>query len=131
VPYKINEHEMQAVSSLNAPRRYEHFLKRIADWEEVWTLKSDDGFIGLGDEEGNKGIPFWPHPRHAEQYAAQLPTRYQATLIGLSDFINKWLSGMEKDGMKVFVFPVPDMQGLVVEPERVRADLSEELKLYE
>jgi hypothetical protein len=131
MPYTINEHEMKAVSALDGVARYAHFIKRVADWMELWSLKGDDGFVGSGDGAGNTGIPFWPHPAYAEQQATGEWANCAPALIGLDDFMKKWLAGMERDGLKVFVFPTPNLKGVMVEPARLRADLIEEMKQYE
>ena len=131
MPYKINEHEIKAVSALDGPARYDHFIKRTADWMELWSLKTDDGFVSLGDDAGNKGIPFWPHPTYAEQHVQDDWSNCTATHISLQDFMEKWLTGMERDGLKVFVFPTPNMRGVVVDPARLKSDLIEELEQHE
>ena len=35
---KINAKQLDAVISLTSEKRYQHFVKRIADVEEVWAL---------------------------------------------------------------------------------------------
>ena len=131
MPYKLNDQEMKAVSSLAPPATYEHFLKRIADWQELWAVKGPGGFVGMGDDDGNQGIPFWPHPRYAERHIQGDWSNCTAVRISVEDFMDKWLTGMERDGVKVVAFPTPDMKGVVVEPARMRADLSEKLDEYE
>ena len=34
--YRINEQEIKGVLALPGNGRYEHFVKRIADWKELW-----------------------------------------------------------------------------------------------
>ena len=35
---KVNPKQMEAVLALPAINRFEHFIKVIADWQEVWAL---------------------------------------------------------------------------------------------
>ena len=131
MPYKINEKEIAAVSRLAAPQRYEHFLNRAADWQEVWALKGADGFVGMGDDVGNEGIPFWPHPAYAEKHAIGEWADCQPVQISTADFVDKWLPGMARDGAKAIIFPTPEMKGPVVDPQRLLADLTAQLDEYE
>ncbi len=72
-------------------------------------------------------MPLWPHPRFAEQHATGELSNTLPARIGLSDFIKKWAGGMEKDGLKIVVFPTQGLKGIVVEPKRLLADLAAEL----
>ena len=48
----------------------------------------------------------------------------------MDDFVSKWLPGMEKDGTFVACFPDREMQGIVIEANRVLAAIHEELEKY-
>lgn len=41
--------EVAALFELDGPARYGHMIRRIADFEEAWSLRSDDGWSALGD----------------------------------------------------------------------------------
>jgi hypothetical protein len=43
----------------------------------------------------------------------------------------KWIPGMVKDHRMVAVFPLPSNQGIIVNPERMKADLELALSAYE
>lgn len=131
MPYKINEQQIRAVSALGGSERYAHFVQRVADWQELWSLKADDGFVGFGDDEGNSGVPFWPHPAYAEKHASGDWSNCKPARIELADFLGNWLGGMERDGVKAIIFPTPDMKGVVVEPARLRSDLAQAIEQYE
>ncbi|WP_197144409.1 DUF2750 domain-containing protein [Lysinibacillus sphaericus] len=40
-------------------------VKRIADWEEAWSLKLNEGFVTTSDKEGNLSMPIWPFEEYA------------------------------------------------------------------
>ena len=48
----MNEKEVENVISLPAEGRYEYFIKRVADWEVVWSLGNEDGWVLAGDDGG-------------------------------------------------------------------------------
>src|SRR5688500_17655473 len=109
--YRLAEREFSAISSLPAEQRYEHFVKRVADWQAVWGLKGARGWVSAGDTTGRECMPFWPHRRYAEALATGEWADSEPTEIALADFTEKWLPGMERDGLLVAVFPTPTMKG--------------------
>ena len=127
----MNDQELHAVGNLPAGGRYDHFIKRVADWEEVWGLKSAEGWAQVEDDDGRKCIAFWPHPRYAEQLATGDWNDCTPEAISLAEFLSQWLPGMERDGMQVAVFPTRAMKGAVVAPARLRDDLEAECERYE
>jgi hypothetical protein len=38
--------------SLSGLERYAYFVKKAADWEEIWSLKTEDGWVLAGDDQG-------------------------------------------------------------------------------
>lgn len=48
----VSKQEIEAVIKLSPEKRYTYFIKRICDWELIWTLYEDD-FIILN--EGKNG----------------------------------------------------------------------------
>lgn len=125
----VNEKQFQAVVGLPAKERYVHFLKRVADSEEVWGLLSKEGWSLAGDEE-SEAFALWPHPRYAEacavgDWADSAPER-----LSLEELM-ELLFRLEADKMKVAVFPTPQGKGVVVSPGELRQHLEEELSDYD
>jgi hypothetical protein len=136
MPYKINEKHIESVSRLSGPERYAYALPRMADWEEVWSLKSKDGWVRMGDKQGRQFVPIWPHPRLAEVFADGEWKDHEARSIPLDEWMEKWIPGMERDGTLIAVFPVPKSSedksdAVVVSPARLKTDLEEELSKFE
>ena len=48
--YEMNQHQFKQVVKLPAQKRYNHFVAKVADWEELWTLKSPEGYVLFGDD---------------------------------------------------------------------------------
>lgn len=65
---EVSDGEFRGVIALPAPDRYSHFIRRIADFEELWGLRRSDGWVTMGDDAGHKCIPVWPHKRYAESF---------------------------------------------------------------
>jgi len=129
--YRLNKAQFDNVVKLAGPARYKHFIARIADWQQVWTLKQSDGFVTFGDDEGHICVPLWPHA----DYAMALTVGEWATCvpvdIDLDSFKEKWLPGMTRDNYHVAVFPTPNQKGVVVPAARLAEDLNEELAKIE
>jgi hypothetical protein len=119
---QIHDKEFAALTGMSAPDRYSVFIDRVADWEEVWSLRSANGWCLMVDDSGVEMIPVWPHERFATAFASN-NSQEQAASIALDDWLDKWLPGMLKDGRQIAVFPVPSGLGIVVSPERLMADL--------
>jgi len=131
MPRVINDKQFESVSSLPAAERYSHFVRQVADWQEVWSLRSSDGWVLLGDSEGHEYFPVWPHARYAEAFATDGFAGAQPTSIPLDDWLARCLPGLVSDGFSVAVFPVTPCRGVTVGPEQLRADLERELQNYQ
>ena len=128
--YEVNDQQFEAVVALPAPQRYEHFIKRIADTEVVWSLRSIGGWVMSGAGDGGELFPVWPHERYAAACASGGWEGTHPAAIRLDDFRAKWLPGLQRDNRRVAVFPLPQGGSIPVEPERLGADLLDELALY-
>lgn len=122
------EKEINAVIRLSGQKRYEYFIKKVADNEEVWGLYNN-GWAMTEDSKGNQLIPFWPKIEYANLCAIEDWEDYNPKSIDLDDFINKWIPGMRNDGIKISVFWYNN-DSVAVNPERLLSDLEEELENY-
>ena len=129
--HPMNKAQFDSVLRLPGPGRYKHFIARVADWQQVWTLKQPDGFVTLGDDEGHVCVPLWSHPDFAKALAVEEWATCVPTEIDLEPFQQKWLPGMAAAGYLVAVFPTPDQKGVVVSPGRLEKDLNEDLARIE
>lgn len=129
VTWMQNPKEIEAVMKLPAPQRYEYFIKKVADWEEVWGLY-EVGWAMVGDDEGNRLIPFWAKREFAEACALHDWKMYSPKSIPLDTFMEKWIPGMVKDKIKASISMTPGGQGVNVEPLRLLNDIENELENY-
>jgi hypothetical protein len=129
---EVSDKEFRGVTALSGPDRYSHFVRRVADFEEVWSLRNPGGWVTMGDDSGRKCVPVWPHKRYAETFIRGDWSDATAAMIELDAWMDRWLPGMTRDGLQVAVFPVEGEkeQGVVVTPARLQHDLEEELEQY-
>jgi hypothetical protein len=113
---------------LPGEERYAEFLTLVTHHGQVWTLRGEGGFIAFSDEEGRECFPFWPEPAYAEAAATDDWSDCRPEPLTLEHFMTRWLIGMSRDGRQVAVFPAPDGSGVVIDPQILLQDLSEELE---
>lgn len=123
--------EIESVEVLEASKRYDYLIKKIADQEKVWSLWQEDGWALAGDNNGREAVPIWPHEQFARLAASGSWVGYQPKVIELDAWLSRWIAGMEKDNRLVAVFPTMNDKGVFVEPAKFAIDLRSELQNYE
>jgi hypothetical protein len=122
----LSAHELSGVFNQPAADRYIFFLTEATVQGKVWTLMGKDGFVAFSDEEGRDCFPFWPLPEFAESLANDDWSDCHAEPLPLAVFMERWLTGMARDGRLVSVFPAPDGSCIVMDPMTLLQDLKEE-----
>ena len=124
----MNQKELDSIIKQPPNIRYEYFIKKVADYEEVWGLY-DDGWATAQDDDGNMLIPFFPRKEFAEYCAINEWNNFKAEPIDLNEFIENWLVGMRKDRVKPSIFPINE-DSVMVEIDVLLRDLNSELENY-
>jgi hypothetical protein len=128
---KLSAKEIAGVLATDGPTRYAHFVKQVADSEQVWGLRTEEGWVSVGDDDGNSMLPVWPHPDYAAACAVDEWDDAQPSAIDLDDWLDEWLVNLDDEGDQVAVFPTPQGRGVVVEPAQLRSDIEVELSRLE
>jgi hypothetical protein len=128
---QLHDREFESVLALPGPDRYEYFVKRVVDGEQLWSLRNADGWVMAGDAQGREMIAVWPHERFAVACAAGDWQGTSPEPIALADWMEAWLPGMARDGLLVAVFPTPAGEGVPVTPDSLKDDLASEILEYE
>jgi hypothetical protein len=125
---EMSAREIDAVLRLEPERRYEHFIKRVADFEQVWSLKHPNGGWVCGAAGAQESMPAWPHRAYADLMADGEWKAAAAAAISLDESLGKWLPGLARDGRLVAVFPSPHSQVVIRAPDALEHDLREYLR---
>lgn len=125
---EVNKKQFEAVVALPAKERYGHFIKRVADAEEAWGLRSEGGWALAADEQ-NEVFPLWPHPQYAQACAAGDWAASSPERLSLGEVMDL-LGRLEENQLGVAVFPTPQGKGIVVSPAELRRHLEAELENY-
>ncbi|MCS6849056.1 MAG: DUF2750 domain-containing protein [Anaerolineae bacterium] len=125
--WKINDKEISSVLALPPAQRYEYFVKKVADFEELWGLADERGWAVYRNEPGQELFPVWPHPQYAAKCAIDAFARCLPRRITLREWLESWLPQLLEEKRLVAVLPSPDNRAVFVTPDRLLADLVEEL----
>ena len=124
--YKLNDKQFATIVGLSDHERYDYFLKKVTDWEEVWSLHSPEGWVELSTDDGEECLPVWPHPDFAKAWAVDDWSDCQPKAIALDAWLERWTPGLEKDNTLVAVFPVNEAEGIVLPPAELHEALCDE-----
>lgn len=127
----MNQKEIENVLKLEPFKRYEYFIKKVADFEQLWTIVDEDGDYAISEVDEFSLIPFWP----AEEFVSldlqegwEDCTPLKLTLDDLRDNI---FDVINSENYLINVFPVNGKSGFVVNLEEFSRDLNEELDKIE
>jgi hypothetical protein len=122
--------QLRAVLALPGPKRYEHFIKQVADTQRVWSLWDESGWVCSTTEEGTNLLPLWPHLDYASLAAAGEWQGCKPRAIDLQQLMEEMLPQFQERGVGFVVFPTPDGKGVIPPTEQLLSDLRAELTKY-
>ncbi|CAM3879564.1 DUF2750 domain-containing protein [Litorimonas haliclonae] len=125
----ISAKQIAAVLKLNAPERYNHFVKKVVDYEEVWGLFSD-GWATTQDDKNNKLVPLWPQQEYALLNATGDWIDFEPKAILLDEFLDMFVSELQASNYGLSVFYVDGVGGVDIEICQIITDLKAELSKY-
>lgn len=126
---KVNPKQVEAVLALPGIKRFEHFIKVIADWQEVWGLYQDGWALAAADDVSTV-FPLWPAKEYAQVCAANEWSGYEPRAISLREFTEVLLPKLKLDGVLPGVFFTPTSKGVTPSVEDLKAALEAELQNY-
>ena len=126
---KVSQKQLKAVLALSGVKRFEHFIKVIADWQVVWGLYQNGWALAAADD-GTVVFPLWPAEQYAQACAANEWKGYEARPISLSDFVDVLLPKLKADGVLPGVFYTPTCKGVTPSVEDLKSALDAELENY-
>ena len=129
---RIREREMQAVILLDAPARFEYFLKLVADRGELWVLCGWKGrTVAMATTCGRLVYPVWPAVEYAELLAKGHFASFTAYPSSLDTFLEFRIPALVDQNHLVGVFPTPRNRAVAIEPMELAEALKHEAEKYE
>ncbi len=122
--------EIENVSVLEPMNRYRYFIKKIADYEELWVLENGNGDAAIAEVDNHVLIPFWSASEFTESCRKDEWAEYQPAKLSLEEMEKKLFPLIREKNYLIDVFPVGDRSGFVVTIDEFVRDLCEELENY-
>lgn len=120
--------EIENVIKTEPIKKYEYFIKKVVDYEEIWALKDDEGWATLGDGE-KLFLPIWAKREFSDLCISNEWSSYKSESIDLYEFLDEWISGLQKDKIKILVMWYMG-EGIEVDVDDLKEDLEAELEKY-
>ncbi len=130
-PWELTAEEQKDVLALPPRDRYGLFLQIVSDWEEVWGLSAEDGWVLSSSGKGEDLLPLWPHPVFAKACAHGSWKDAEPSPIPLDELLSDLIAILTEDGIRIAVFLSPAGDGVVVTPDELKRDLQAEMELGE
>lgn len=127
----LNQQEIKNVSVLEPLKRYQYFLKKVADNEKLYTLKNGNNNWASSTVKNYNLYPVWSANKFASNSQIDVWSEFNVVELDLYDFLDNTLPQIEKEGFLLNVFPVDKTTGFVVKVNEFIRDINEELKNYE
>ncbi|RKO80197.1 DUF2750 domain-containing protein [Pectobacterium parmentieri] len=129
---KVSAKEIEVMSSKPAKDRYIYFIKRVADWESVWTLGDEDGYVTSEDGNGRTYLPLWPAKEYARISAEGNWDGLQLKEISLDEILDELLPQLIEDAVDLAIFMSPnEINSPTLTAKNVLKDLLAECAKYE
>lgn len=125
----MDSRKFAAVLALPGNKRYQHFIKVVADRQEAWGLYQD-GWAMAGTDDGAAVFPLWPEKEYAEACAQQEWAGYEPREIELDHLMEVVLPQLKTEGSLPGVFFTPSSKGVTPAVDELLAALEEELQNY-
>ncbi|GHA26315.1 DUF2750 domain-containing protein [Oceanisphaera arctica] len=126
--YTLTDADKAAVQTMRDDERFNHFISRVCEHDEIWILTDEHGCMMLTSDDDEDCIPVWPHAEYAKEWAVDDWSQCKPEAISLKVWQSRWVPGMEDDELMVAVFPTPDATGVVVEPRDVQEAIDRKKK---
>lgn len=124
--WEIDEEETARLLALPAADRAAQFFQLLADWEEAWALRDEDGWVV---SKTTDALPLWPHAAFATACARGPWEGAEPAPVSLDDLLEDLLPLLAEDGLRMAVFPSPDDPGLLLVPAEVQEWVERELEI--
>lgn len=86
--YNPSPIEVDKVSALKPFDRYKYTVKKVVDFELIYTLAQEDGTWALAEVEGKTIVSLWSAAVYAQANATDAWANYQTLAIPLDELLS-------------------------------------------
>lgn len=121
--------KLNQVFSLNPKERYGYLIKKVADFELIYTVIDSNGDYGYLAFDDENIIPFWPERLFVQEFIEGDWNNFTILELSVYDFMDL-LKTFKSNSVKVAGFPNKNFNSIVVEAEEILNHLIFELDQY-
>lgn len=127
----MNNKKLENILKLEPYKRYGHFIRKIADFEELWTIVDENGDYAISTVDDKTLISFWPEEEFIVSNLNDEWSDCKALKLSLDDLADEVLPYVAEHNHLINVFPINGRSGFIVDLIEFSRDFTEELKKYE
>ncbi|CAM3146991.1 DUF2750 domain-containing protein [Chryseobacterium flavum] len=127
----MNPKEKENILKLKPFKRYQYFIKKIADFEEIWTIVDENGDYAISEIDGLNLISFWTAEEFIRSNLEAGWENCKPLKLTLADLEESLYDIIRSEDYLIDVFPINAKSGFVVKLEEFKRDLDEELEKIE
>lgn len=127
---KINKKAFENIKNLKPFDRYKFFIKRIADYQELWTIINKSKKLALAHVDDNTMVSFWPMKDFIKDNLDGNWKDCKPLKIDLDYLEEKVIPLILENNYLINIFPIDGKSGFVVNIDEFVRDLNEELEKY-
>lgn len=130
MPYQLDITDLDKTYSLTDDSRMTLFFEKVADWEELWAIADDEGYViqAKGDKTY---ISLWPHPHFADDIVRRLMPKNQSVEVDFEFLLEQLIPTLKSESIHVAVFPNKQWEGILLSPEEFESQLHQAMKQFE
>lgn len=125
----INSDKIRNIFALKPKDRYGYFLRRVADFEEVFIIIDSKGDFVMIGSDNIEAIPVFPEKEFAKLFLIEDWKKYKIKKYSIDSFLNL-LDKLFEDGILIAGFPNLDLKTVTPTAEEVKNHLLFELEKY-
>lgn len=127
---KLTDKEVEAILKLEPYDRYQYFIKRVADSEQMFTIVDNEDNWALADVQGKEVFSVWSAPDFAVLFAIGDWESFSVKEITIEQLEDDIIDEIENNGYLINVFPIIGRSGFVVDIIEFAKDINNEMRKY-
>ncbi|WP_336690599.1 MULTISPECIES: DUF2750 domain-containing protein [unclassified Chryseobacterium] len=127
----MNQKQIENILKLEPQKRYEYFIRKVADFEELWTIVDENGDYALSSVDDKTLVSFWSAEEFIGSNLDDEWSNCKTLKLSLDDLTDEVLPYIADNDYLMNIFPINGRSGFIVDLEEFSRDFTEELKKYE
>tara|TARA_R110002167_G_scaffold73942_5_gene207214 strand:+ start:831 stop:1238 length:408 start_codon:yes stop_codon:yes gene_type:complete len=124
---EVSSEEFIALNKMLPEQRFDYTLAQLIEKRYVWGLFGADGWVMLKADD-DLCMPIWPCESFATAWVKNDFPDCEPKQIEFSEWVEKWLPGMQNNNTLVLVFPLgDDEEGIMLEANEMLECIEKDL----